>query len=317
LKAIFKGDGSRPHLTSNKGYYVNYCGKNILDASRGPRDDRDRASVAIRSLVCGLPMSQRSGRVLVMLKAYFDASGTLNQTPQYVLAGYISTVEKWERLSDDWQLALDGPPKIDYFKIREALYCAKQFEGWDPKDAKARARKFRRLITRHVVGGFAVVIPTGLYNKCIRGRIPDEMDHPYFITFLSSVEFACKVVGSMGFAGPIDFVFDTENLDSRARMLLEDFKKWPWDHSEMVGELDFRDDTKVLPLQTADMIAWLLRTELSSGAVQIEEQMSLNVNPPVLVLTRTEEWLDRYIVDFHRHLHQIDPTGALLARWRK
>ncbi len=275
------------------------------------------ASIATRSLVCGFPQSLRSNRILVMLKVFFDGSGTLNQTAHFILAGYISTVEQWEKFSDDWQRALKGPPKIDYFKVRESIYCDNQFDGWNHAHAKARARKFRRLITRYALGGFAVCIPHDAYIRTVRGRIPKEMDHPYLFAFLSSVELVCKIVGSMGFAGPIDFVFDTESLDSRARALLVDFKRWPWEHSGMVGELDFREDHKVFPLQSADMIAWLIRTHISEGATQLQEQMSINVKPPMFLLTRTEEWLSRYMDDFHERLMEMDRTGELRARYSR
>jgi len=244
-----------------------------------------------------------------MLKAFFDGSGTLNQTSHFVLAGYLSPVDQWEKLSDAWQRALEGPPKIDYFKVRESVHCINQFNNWRLEYATARARKFRRLVKRYALGGFAVCIPHDGYIRKVRGKIPKEMDHPYFFAFLSSVELVCKNVGSMGFAGPIDFVFDTESLDSRARALLEDFKRWPWAHSNMVGELDFREDEKVLPLQSADMIAWLVRMLISEGTVQLQEQMSINVKPPVFLLTRTEEWLERYMADFHNKLAAMNPRA--------
>ena len=297
-----------------------------------------------------------------MLKAFFDASGTLNQVENYVLAGYISTVEKWERFSDDWQLALEEPPKIDYFKIREAILRIEQFDGWEENIATARATKFRRIVTSHVLGGFAVVLPTDLYKKhvhgkipkemdhpfyfcflrCIKisakmvswalpgllilflilkiwmvhGKIPKEMDHPFYFCFLRCIEISAKMVGSMGFAGPIDFVFDTENLDVGARAILEDFKRWPWKHSDLVGELDFREYKKVLALQSADMIAWLLRTHLDNSDVELHEEMSLEVKPAVAVAAFTENKLIRYMDTFHKALQEIDPTGKLLKLWK-
>jgi len=259
-----------------------------------------------------------------MLKGFFDASGTLNQVANYVLAGYVSEVEKWEHLSDAWKAALDGPPKLEYFKIRESVLRINQFDGWSDRCAQARARKFRRLVTRYVLGGTAIVLPTDLYIRHVRGKVPKEMDDPYYICFLACIELTAKLMAFLLVDEPIDFVFDTENLDTRARALLELFKRWPWPQSKLVGELDFRDDKNVLALQTADMIAWLLRTELDNPEAYFSgEQMFLTVNgkdpviPPVLVNRFTEAKITRYMDKFHENLRALDPSGELSERWQK
>ena len=247
-----------------------------------------------------------------MLKAFFDVSGSLNQKPNIVMAGYISTVERWEKFSDEWQAALDLPPAIKYFKVREALLLREQFDGWSRQDADARAEYFTNAATNYPIGGFAVIIPASLYLQYVRGRIPEEMDHPFYFVFLACIELVSKTIGSMGITGPVDFVFDTENLEPTARFLLEQFKRWPWKHSDIVGELDFRDDTKVLPLQSADMAAWFLRNSVDNPETEIHEYMSMNVKPPMLIASYTEEKLIGYMRRFHEQLASIDPTGELL-----
>lgn len=258
-----------------------------------------------------------------MTKAFFDASGTLNQGANYVLAGYFSPLDLWDELAEDWQAALDDSPKIDYFKVREAVLLINQFDGWPRKQADDKLVTFMHLVSRYVAGGVGIVLPTNLYLQHVRGKIPKEMDHPYYICFLACVEITAKLMTALGMAGPIDFVFDTENLEPKARVLFEMFKKWPWPQRGLIGEIDFRDDTKLLPLQTADGIAWLLRTELDNPDtyLAVGDDTFLTVDPPNLVLPPvlirwfTEDKLIQYIDRFNAAMLSIDPTGDLLTNW--
>ncbi len=65
---------------------------------------RKPASAYIWGLVCGFPGQKRTRRGLLMLdiKAYVDGSGE-GDASVFVLAGYLSTAEKWAEFSEKWQ----------------------------------------------------------------------------------------------------------------------------------------------------------------------------------------------------------------------
>ena len=64
------------------------------------------ASAPISGLVCGLPSKKRGSRLMLMLKAFIDDSHSGPTGPVFVLAGYISTAEKWASFAEKWQAIL-------------------------------------------------------------------------------------------------------------------------------------------------------------------------------------------------------------------
>ena len=73
----------------------------------------------IRALLAGMSARARQQRVLVMLQAYIDDSGN-GDPPVYVLAGFVASSDEWEIFTDEWQALLDAPPRLEYFKMKEA-----------------------------------------------------------------------------------------------------------------------------------------------------------------------------------------------------
>jgi len=87
--------------------------------------------------LCG---SVRFSSVMV-LQGFFDDSGNEPTSPIFVLAGFITTNQQWAAFSDEWQLALDEPPRLKYFKMAEAEHCRGQFsktKGWINENLDAR-----------------------------------------------------------------------------------------------------------------------------------------------------------------------------------
>jgi hypothetical protein len=51
----------------------------------------------------------------------------------FVLGGFVADYVRWAAFSGEWQAALDLPPKLDYFKMSEAVAMHGQFhpsKGW-------------------------------------------------------------------------------------------------------------------------------------------------------------------------------------------
>jgi len=58
----------------------------------------------------------------VVLQAVVDDSGK-SEKPVFLLAGFVLNVDEWTAFADQWQNILDGPPKLEYFKMSEATIC--------------------------------------------------------------------------------------------------------------------------------------------------------------------------------------------------
>jgi len=66
---------------------------------------------------------------MAVLKAFIDDSGSGSDSPWYVLAGYLGTVEGWDSFDGQWEQVLHEPPRIEYFKSSAELKKL-QVEGW-------------------------------------------------------------------------------------------------------------------------------------------------------------------------------------------
>jgi hypothetical protein len=58
-----------------------------------------------------------------MLQAYIDDSGNDGKSPVFVLAGYVSTTEKWETFSDEWDAVLRpaNGKQLDVLKMSDVF----------------------------------------------------------------------------------------------------------------------------------------------------------------------------------------------------
>src|ERR1700722_11634832 len=55
----------------------------------------------------------RRDRLIMAITAYFDDSGTDPKNPSIVVAGFVSTVDQWDRFNDEWlaaELEFEAPP---------------------------------------------------------------------------------------------------------------------------------------------------------------------------------------------------------------
>jgi hypothetical protein len=100
--------------------------------------------ISLNNVICKLESDKRRQdfyqRALFMLTCFADDSGSDRQAPDkqspvFVLAGYVSTVDNWKKFSNEWKAALkSGPRELDYFKMVEAHSLKEQFCGWTKYD---------------------------------------------------------------------------------------------------------------------------------------------------------------------------------------
>src|SRR4051794_2458876 len=105
----------------------------------------------LHALVSGVPEPRRSARVLLMLQAMIDESDSHEEKPRvFVLGGYLATVSQWERLTDEWQAALDQSPRIRYFSFNEAFPKSDkprgEFHNFTTQERDQRVARFRAII---------------------------------------------------------------------------------------------------------------------------------------------------------------------------
>src|SRR5712692_3495007 len=106
----------------------------------------------IDALVWGLPANERGNRLLMTLQAYFDDSGSHKKSTVFVLAGFISTVDRWKAFSDEWKVKLDEYPGVQYFKMSEAVSLRGEFlRGWTSSLRDQRVLELCEIIKKHAL----------------------------------------------------------------------------------------------------------------------------------------------------------------------
>ncbi len=207
-------------------------------------------------MVSGLPAAKRNAQLIGMLQGFFD--GSTQDSEVLVVGGYVSTVDRWLAFTDAWQALLDENHGRPFKMVR----AAKSVRGM------RRARAHFEVADDHTLAGVCCAIPIEPLGRIVDElKLPDDFRNPYFIAWRSILSICTHY---LKIAEPIDFVFDDQT--EKYSVLRS------WDHylataprttrKKIAGVPSFKDDTKVLPLQAADLIAWWGRRQFLNGEIQ-------------------------------------------------
>lgn len=280
----------------------------------------------IRRVMAGL-RHDYFGKVHVpIMKAFIDDSGSGGDSPWYVLAGYVGTVEAWDSFDGSWLNILDGPPKLEYFKASEAesLRPNGQWAAVTKEQRDARIAAFIDVIGQHAKRAFYVRTRQQDYNDIIKPYVPSEWDNAYFFLFISCIAAAISLEKYAGSGAPIDFVFDNADKKRIANPSLRLYDKFG-DLSHFSGRITnihYEDDKIFRPLQAADLLAWQIRRRYCvDGENRPEFELALNAPSELsydYIVTRDD--LERYGEMMDRNAREIWARQGLpenLRPWRR
>ena len=208
-----------------------------------------------------------------MLRAYVDDSAHQQQPPLFILAGYIAQADQWTEFATEWQRALDLPPRIAYFKLREAIRKEGEFYGRPHEITQQKYALFRAIVERYVHAEFGVCFRLDHYRE-VFGRIRGPLKNPFYFALLTLVGDVARSMDKLGLARePIDFIFDNRVIEKEK--LLDGWHqmlRYLGEGDDPDGVLSivfnppsFQDDKEVLPLQAADMHATMVRLDVTQS----------------------------------------------------
>jgi hypothetical protein len=197
-----------------------------------------------------------------MLKGFFDESNRNPSEVQFIMAGWIATVEEWENFSEAWQECLSRSPKVEFFKSSNAKCDVKRLP-------------LARLIAGHQMRGYVFTAKHDLLASkpkelsLLRGIVGMRIYDWAFIKTISTV-----VTDFLDRAGPsdkIDFIFDEcKELGACIDSYSEEKKKWPPSMQHVAGIIGPGNDEELAGIQAADLLAGehsdYLRTTIRSSA---------------------------------------------------
>ena len=196
------------------------------------------------------------------MEAYIDDS--IESGEVLVLAGYIADSERWAEFSQKWAELLRMRPPWDYFKMSEIINTAGD-------ESRERVLHHYHLIREYAQAAVVLAVPFRHINK-VAGVLKLERGfyNPYYWAWIMLINALASNGESVGIKGPIDFIFDeqTENISAISRspgVLSQIQNRHP---SKLNSAPRFCSDRVRLPLQAADMFAWVMRRKfLAIGTI--------------------------------------------------
>jgi len=203
-----------------------------------------------------------------MLAAYFDESGTHADSKILVLAGVISPVAQWEKLTRSWERVLseNGLPA---FHTVDCAHRRNAFASWDAKACDALYRRLIQLTTRHVLWRTwsAILVPD--YLQFFATENHDTARYiAYGLCAATSASRVRDLAINLGHKARIPYVFERGGLGGKfaARMLQDASDERA--RAFNIGALSIDSRDNLAPLQVADLHAYEVYKYFSD---QIEE----------------------------------------------
>ena len=198
----------------------------------------------------------------MVLQGFADDSGSeKNAGKIFVLAGFLATAEKWEQFSDRWDEICEQDPKTPDFHMAEAYRLKGRYKWKDEEQRDARINELVDLTRQSVGYRVDSTLAWPNYEKVVRGKVPPEIDSPYFLLFYNVILSFAAFMDKAGIEGKVDWIFDHQgNVGTQAL----NWYQFILDHDpSLANRLGatpiFRHDSDMLPLKAGDIYAWQIR----------------------------------------------------------
>jgi hypothetical protein len=145
--------------------------------------------------LCGMTKRVRDKRLLMMLRAFFDESGTDPNGPAFVMGGFLSSANEWQRAVDAWDECLKESPSINSFHHADAESLTGEFHGWYRDHADAKVLRLAQTISKFDLQGFVAAISHSWFvprdKRASKGMFGTRIyDHAFLITVRGVLSYA-------------------------------------------------------------------------------------------------------------------------------
>ncbi len=208
---------------------------------------------------------------MVTQRVYLDESAS--ECP-FLVSGWMARSDRWDSFSEKWQEILDAEPKIDYFRLNDALGFKGPFNKWKEAERDAKMVALAKLIPHDgTISGTGCYVHRDDFEKKkhrIRRQIYRE---PYYFCVATTMIFMVKGEYQVVGADRIDFILDRSNAAERmTRLFYSQIKRL----SPRLGDCFTQDDKESMPLQAADLSVGMTRQLYEPSPTRIPGSYSLN-----------------------------------------
>jgi hypothetical protein len=257
------------------------------------------------------------GKVVVLLQAFTDDSGSDIGDRRLYMAGYLNRADAWELFSKAWRDECRAASPIEYLKMSEAQSLKGQFRGWSNEARDEKLRRLARVILHFQPLSFEFSINRQAFDQVVAPASPRGLKSSHFTSCFAIVSGVSRYIAEQGNDIPVEFIFDRQDGVSDDIGLAFDVMKrsLPSEAQKLIrGKPHFEDDKTFLPLQAADFLAWHLRREHENN-VSLELTDLLRADRGHLMIGEIDEaMMKKWAI---HHSHQLGtPMLQSKTQWR-
>lgn len=207
-----------------------------------------------------------------MLAAYYDESGTHSGAMALSIAGYISTVEKWENFQIEW-LKMRDDEGYEYFHMADLESLKGQFsrkKGWNEDRKIAVLQRAHDIINRNTLKGIESSLIWSDYNELIPTYTGKHPPPAYAILVNLCMNETAAWARRNGYNEPINYVFE-DGVKGVGWVLdvIQHARKFPTIRNYLFyGGFTYEDKKDVIQLQAADVNAYETWKHMENQIVQ-------------------------------------------------
>lgn len=243
-----------------------------------------------------------------MVQVYIDDSGS-GLPPVSVLAGLVSTEDRWREFTVEWRTKLAEAPSISYFKMKYAMGRQGVFIRMTNAQRDQKVSDLVDIINKHVEYIVVSSVEVEPYRRVYKNFVAYtlESDSYFIMADLMLKTFFTEV--RKNWPDPIDFIFDQQG----GKAHLETLAHWQMLGKTLhpalrvlMGEAPrWVDEKDVPPVQAADLVASMVRrtvadrrahpgTRVTSPAGLVAQRCFERLRVPM----RGEHWTEAKLLAF-------------------
>jgi hypothetical protein len=199
---------------------------------------------------------------MAFFSAYFDASGRRGDPKHGVMtvAGFVSTVNKWERFDREWRSILKSEG-VELFHMTDFVSSKGEFaKGWKGKTDRRREfiDRLAKCLYRNVNKSFRATLILSDYEKVNKlFAVEENLGLPYALCSMMCVHLLRKWATNKGSSEKLLYYFEDGDADKG------NFEEW---HKREHGEPPlFQSKQMAVGFQPADFAGWKVRTAIQES----------------------------------------------------
>lgn len=194
---------------------------------------------------------------MALYSAYFDESSG-NDSPVYVVAGFLSQDALWRQFEKEWKEVL-GDFKISSFHAQHFAMRKGEFRGWREPQRRKLMASLLAVIQRRARLGFAAVVHARDFREVFKGKDRAEIGSVYKLCCLACFTEIGEWAKKNYQIEPVAHFFDVGNKNAgEVLKTYQEVKSDPKRLDYRLGAIAFESDAVVVPLQAADLAAYEL-----------------------------------------------------------